>query len=595
MHDLRTLYEVTLDRLLEVEGLIADWVRTGEGPPLAPTKGTIPPRYPVCVVGKERERQKKLGWWDRFQTADGVVPGTLRAVVAVGVLGPALFVGGHVGGATLHVVNGLAVPVQVTVQGIPHTVGARSNAQWDVEPSGNVQVTTTLSDGTTIESFEAPVGSGFTHSVYNVAQAAPLLEWSAHYGADSQMSPPQARGAPRWSDAEQDFIFAEPPRSISLKPGKTAQRRVLVSPTKAPVAGQLSWVPDNAERRALIAAHVKFDPLDDGFGSWVLAASREGLNEVLQERAGREPNALALQHLLLSVATGDERTSRCAKHRSTAQTEIDDAAATSLSLACDDLERVASNAKVLEAYRRFPEHPWIAWAAGRSLAAEQRFAEAAKAVHLALEAKETASIRREVQLFLVRLQRAANVSERGVAPIKVRAIEGSTLQFIEQVEREPKDEESTAVRSFRALRQGHLEEALHHAGSTGPVRDRLTLLVGASEGSSKSQVENALQLEGMDDDWVMLGLRFREGQAVTSVHEAIHVGEAQGRAIAEVLGSPRLKKSPHTLTEAVKGLALNDRAQVIGMGVLVLGSDAPAVWRQEAKEVLFVVERPYFR
>ncbi len=87
------LADVTLDRLLEVEDQVAKWVREGGEVEEAPEPAVVPAKYATCVVGKERERQKRLGWWDRFQTADGWIAATARTIVALTVVGSVIALG----------------------------------------------------------------------------------------------------------------------------------------------------------------------------------------------------------------------------------------------------------------------------------------------------------------------------------------------------------------------------------------------------------------------------------------------------------------------------------------------------------------------
>jgi hypothetical protein len=82
-----------LNELLRVECELARLVRSGESAPEAPPVPRIPPRYPTRLDGEERPRQERLGWWDRFQIADGVVPATLRFAVAGAIVGSVLWAG----------------------------------------------------------------------------------------------------------------------------------------------------------------------------------------------------------------------------------------------------------------------------------------------------------------------------------------------------------------------------------------------------------------------------------------------------------------------------------------------------------------------
>lgn len=87
VRELRRLRNAALDELLAAEAHVADVARGAATARPAPVTARVPARYATLPEGAERERQTKLGWWDRFQIADGFVPGALRLVVAAAIVG----------------------------------------------------------------------------------------------------------------------------------------------------------------------------------------------------------------------------------------------------------------------------------------------------------------------------------------------------------------------------------------------------------------------------------------------------------------------------------------------------------------------------
>ncbi len=87
---LNALRQLSLEQLLLTEGQIALWVSQGEASDSAPAPAQIPDDYPTLTPGEERALQTRLGLWDRFQTADGLVAGSLRLLVATSIIGGAL-------------------------------------------------------------------------------------------------------------------------------------------------------------------------------------------------------------------------------------------------------------------------------------------------------------------------------------------------------------------------------------------------------------------------------------------------------------------------------------------------------------------------
>lgn len=90
---LSATYSSALELLLVTETNMVRWLKRPADAPVAPQRSCIPQNYQTLIPGTERKRQKKLGLWDRFQTADGFVPGLFRFVVASTVVGSALTLG----------------------------------------------------------------------------------------------------------------------------------------------------------------------------------------------------------------------------------------------------------------------------------------------------------------------------------------------------------------------------------------------------------------------------------------------------------------------------------------------------------------------
>lgn len=88
-----SLADAALEELLRVERYVAEfWEQKTPLKPL-PVIPQTPQTYESFVLGQERQRQTKLGWWDRFQTADGFFAGALRLTVSLSIVGATLFTG----------------------------------------------------------------------------------------------------------------------------------------------------------------------------------------------------------------------------------------------------------------------------------------------------------------------------------------------------------------------------------------------------------------------------------------------------------------------------------------------------------------------
>ena len=88
---LSILRRTTLEQLLVSEAEVAKCVRDNIVPTNAPEPSTVPEQYATLTPGSERELQRRLGLWDRFQTADGFYPALFRFTVAMTIIGAFLF------------------------------------------------------------------------------------------------------------------------------------------------------------------------------------------------------------------------------------------------------------------------------------------------------------------------------------------------------------------------------------------------------------------------------------------------------------------------------------------------------------------------
>lgn len=72
--------------LIKGEQYVAQCYRQGADPGQAPAPARTPQSYKAMPPGAGRERQTRLGLWDRFQTAEGLVPSVARFATAAGLL-----------------------------------------------------------------------------------------------------------------------------------------------------------------------------------------------------------------------------------------------------------------------------------------------------------------------------------------------------------------------------------------------------------------------------------------------------------------------------------------------------------------------------
>ncbi|EMK01347.1 MULTISPECIES: M48 family metallopeptidase [unclassified Leptospira] len=87
-NSLSQLRYTSLEELLNVEAKILNWTLDKKAKVEPAPKASVPVKdYPKLTPGKERKLQRRLGLWDRFQTADGFIPGLLRFSASSAIIG----------------------------------------------------------------------------------------------------------------------------------------------------------------------------------------------------------------------------------------------------------------------------------------------------------------------------------------------------------------------------------------------------------------------------------------------------------------------------------------------------------------------------
>lgn len=593
---LGALLDATLSALLEAEDRVARAVRDGEDAGPAPEAPEVPEQYPVLLLGKERERQQKLDWWSRFQLADGIVPGTARFAVASALLAPAFLVSVGTGEATVHVHNGLGIPVEVTIGDEEQTVDPGSSATIETE-RGDVMVTARALDGRTIERFEADAdGDDF---VYNVAGASPLVVWTAVYGGGAPM-PEQRLGAPRWTETNVDYVLGEPPRSLSTsRSSGGATRAVLQAVADAPPYFQAQAVERESEREAMIAAHLRFDPPDDpNLNDWAeLASSPHDLGRIVRARAAREPGVIWERMLQDHV---DHETA-CARHREAAERDPDDADMAYLAARCivDEEEQEAA---FRAAYTRHRDHPWLSMVAAYDLAEQAEWAPAEEAFERCHARSELGPIREQLVLDEARVRRMAFGE---AADLDDLAQLSSPLAELVALERAPVpyfdpevDLAQTRNEPWRLLARGELEEAVLRAAAIDEGFGYVILrLAAASEGAPESLRERAWSLPP-DAGIVPITLWSTLALAVRASRDTAPLIE-HARAFApddhEAMLSVLDVRDAAQMEARLAGLTPVLRGHALVMGIVLMEDAAPEPWRRDAGRLLFSGERPYFR
>jgi Zn-dependent protease with chaperone function len=587
------LRHVALEALLATEDRVAEQIRTTTELPPPVLVAAAPREYPLLVPGKGRTLQHKLGWWDRFQTATGVVPATTRLAVAGGIVGSVFLLGGAVGHSTLTVYNGLARDMRVEVAGQTVDVPAFSHREMTLPEQSRYTVETHTGDsGELVERFDERAPAGSERLVYNIAGAAPLVEWTASYGTAGER-PERRLGAIRWTSTRVDHLFSDPPEQISSRSG-SGWRTVLSGLGDAAPGDMLGLLPEGPEQAKVVDAHARWDRVASPHTrEWWGRASEQGkLQDLIGLRLKHEPHAVSLLRMEQDLAEGDARATVCARHRALAQADAGRSSLQYLVARCTE-DGQARDQAFLDGHARWPKDAWFAMAAGYVYAERQQWQ---PALELLQQGSRLPEIGEYVGLDLARVQRVAG---DGSLPAASTASSGRLRQMIALESGEQTAD--SPMHAYHLMASGRLEQATTRVAGADQVNGpRIVRLVGASDGADAAAVRAALALPdeaGIDPDtvWPALALALRERQSATTLRQAALASDPEDAPdMLKFIDAVRSGASVAQAESALGAVSPRSRGMAYSAAVVLKGQQCPDAWRQAAKRLLFAPERPYF-
>lgn len=592
---LSALKQTALDQLLVAEADVARRAREGASAETAPSHARVPADYRTLVPGTERARQRRLGWWARFQTAEGFAPATARFAVAAAIVGAVLGFGGTVGTVSVVVYNGLGRPVIVALKDNGSArVAPFASVRLEVEPERRYHVEAKTADGTLIEAFDAQVEGAFSRYIYNVASASPLVEWTATYG-QAEGHPDRMLGTARWSRSTAGVLFEEPPKSISTD-GKGGTREVLTGFGESSPDYALGLLKDEATRNRLIATRARWDTSDSPYVlAWLsLVGKTPETSRALAARLAAQPNDVLALRAELDSLPKDARESVCARHRSLAAAAPEDANLQYIADRCIE-SRAERSAAFIAHSQAWPRNSWLAYAAGYAWARQSRWTEALPLLELAYRQEPALAASVAIDAARIRRLLAAN-GRANLADLKARS-----APLRQSIELETGEGVDGALRAYALLSRGRLEQALATAKQNPEAEARVVRLAAASDGANANMIERALALpadRGLDQGtvWAAIGLALREKQSIDPYMDTLRQRDADDvDATLKFIDAVRAGSNVDAAENLLDGLAPEMQGNAYSIAAVMLGSQTPARWRERAQRLLFANERPYFQ
>jgi Zn-dependent protease with chaperone function len=594
---LSSLRTAALEQLLLTETMVARVSRQQAAPEAAPAPSQVPAEYPLLVTGGERARQTQLGWWARFQRADGLLPGAARLLAAGAIVGVVLGAGslGEGGrsfiGNKPHImaVNGLGVPVAISIDGASANVAAHATRAFEVDVLGKHHIEARIQDGDVIEAFDAEASPG-QHPVYNVAGATVLVQWTAVYGKAAPVAD-KFLGAPRWLNDPAMHVFTAPPRQLKERAGH--YQTVLDHGAALEPGRQLGLVPDENERTRLALLHARWDQTSNPhtLGWLQYAATRPGIAEVVAQRLQAAPGDIVLKRVEYDSSDPVRQAALCSRADMMAADKPNDSDLAYLAIRC--VKGAAGEQKMRQAHARWPDNPWLANAVAYTSLHSKNWPKALP--DLEIVRRTMPALAEQSSLMIARLRRFEN-PQADLSSL----LPGSTqLQTLVELEKGAGPADSPG-RAYAALASGSLASALASAMGDQFKEAHVLRLVAASDGASPDSARRALALpldKGIDATtaWTSAALALKTGADARPYLEAAkrHSGPYHA-AIAAFLADVNAHKDLNAAEHKLDTVPPDQRACAYSAGLVLAGQKAPPAWRQAVRRLLFASERPYF-
>jgi len=594
------LRDAALEQLLLVESQVAKFARENLKPADAPPPSTVPKQYATLRPGKERPRQKRLDWWDRFQTADGLVATIARSAVALGIVGSVIAIGANVGSSSMTIYNALAVPVLIEYGGERIEVKQNQPITVTVPAGGQLDVRALTQTNAVIEQFESDLHGANAQYIYNVAGAVPLYQWTAVYtpegagNANAADQPAERQlGTQRWLTTEVDHVFKNPPDRIqsSDKYGAT-YRHVLSAASDASPWRQVEMLEKPEEKSKLALTHARWDSTSSAkILDWLqLASTDPEFGALLAERLKQDPKDVLLMRFEQDLAEGEKADAVCARQRALAERAPSDPDLQYLRIRCVADER-EKNAQFEAAQKKWPDNAWLTMAAGVTLAERGRYSDAQPLYELAR--KKLPALRGYLALDHARLRRLT--SPTGEAKLADLVPNSDRLGVLLQIESD-NDVDGTPLEPYASMARGKLALAAQQAGRNKDAR--VVKLLASSDGATRAMIDEALALplDEKEDDFetaiamYAVAVKASRDPSRYIAHLDKMLGE-HGKPVLVFLEHLRQGGDPSRAT--LPDFDLQLRMHALHAAVVMLGQRAPAQWRNEAARGLFVGERGY--
>ncbi|MCB0400466.1 MAG: M48 family metallopeptidase [Flavobacteriales bacterium] len=589
------------EHLLVLEDQIVESATSGKTLQLTVEEITLPDQYATLVLGEERPIQYKYGLWDRFHMGDGIFGGFSKFAVSALLIVAALYFGNYVQVSTMYVYNGLSIPVYVQYDGSDYLVEEHSDIQFDFS-SGEV-VQTKTEDGTLIETFKPMHKFGQQKYIYNVMNAALLIKQTAVYGSYGEV-PDVILGNPKWITVNADFIFEEPPQSISTSSHSSGgSRSVVYGYSDLNPYSLLSVVDETVDMELMLTNHAKWDDGESrNIVYWLnLAASYDPSLSFVEERLSRNPGEVLSYRVLMDYSDSaklPDLKERLAKLAASNPQNADYYYLKTRIM--DDSEE--QDHLFFEGYKKWPENRWLAMASAYAYASREDWESAYNAFVTSLLKNQVFEstygvdferVRRYVTSINKTVQDYSGITENNPNVIYYSNFENELFG----------DMEYETDRMIQLIHRQQYDEAIELTLRNPDSEARINRIIAASSQAPDAIVEKVLAYqadEGTDEDniWMTLGTMVKHRKNYDEYIKRVmelqpRIQDTEKEWLIEYLELIRNNDFSAAEQLVLKFDDFRTQVNLLCVGVVAREDQVPEAWKIKVNRLLFATERPF--
>jgi Zn-dependent protease with chaperone function len=595
---LMQLRNIALEELLHTEDCVREaYINKQALENASSSKVTLVDEYAVLMPGMERERKRKLDFWSRFFIGDGLFHSLSKFAVSVAILVAALYFGTRSYITTMYVYNGLSIPVTVTYETGEVTIYPNDYKEIDVDYDEKYNFKAITNDKIIIDSVQSDFSEKSSKYIYNVANAALLVQTPILYGDNPPIPDIEYAKVDKWVGTSADYILEDAPTTISTTSSrKIIRKKEFKAYSNMNPYGLIANISnEESQYKPIITAHARWDDEKAIHTmTWLsLAGMVDNPSEVLKKRLENDPNNVMTLRALYDISDSIQKLALADKFREYSKKNPSDPNYYYLATRTIENEQQQSEA-FIKGHQKWKANTWLAFASGYSYAQKEQWENAYQAFVVAC--KNNPSLGETIALDVERVRRYFST----IATIKVSTfpiVESTSITYYSDLENGvSKQGVSDTNYPYYLLSQGKTLKAYDFSKRNKNEHPYALRLLAVSKYATNQMITEALELsseEGINEItvWSAIGLAIQKELSYDAYLTFIQ-NFVDTKVVVDFIAYTKAENYKKA-EKLLEGLDFRIKSNFYTLGNIIAKEKAPFTWKQKMKSLLYIDEHPF--